>query len=176
MAALVKAKEMLNRITGISIPVFGVQWTPATSDRQAVRKFLVFLEDRRALFNPMPAEIEDHVISSIQRIRAECVATLGALGENAPAASNVRAIAAACRRFLDAPYPEFNDMFERRQRWRDGDFGRGLRHDTSPEAFFTALGEFRGYVGAHIAVLASTYDIDIHGDLTTILPPPVEQV
>lgn len=171
MTALIKAKEMLNRVTGFSIPIFGIQWTPVALDREAVRKFIVFLEDRRALFNPMPSEVEDDVIGSIRHIREQCVLTLGALGEKSQAAANVRAIGAACRHFLDNPYPEFNDAFER-HRWRDGEREFGLRHGTKPEAFFTALGEFRGYVGAQIAVLAALYDLDIHGDLTGIIPPP----
>lgn len=136
-----------------------------------MRKFLIFLENRRALFNPMDTEIEDDVIGSIHGIRDQCVTTLGAMGEKAEGAANVRAIAAACRRFLDTPYPGFNDM-DHRRRWRDGEFSHGLRHGTDPKAFYTALGEFRGYGGAHIAVLAALYDLDVQGDLASILPAP----
>lgn len=63
---LIRAKDMLARITGVSTPWLGISWTPPGSDRDAIRKFLAFVEDRRALFNPMPAEVEDHVISSIR--------------------------------------------------------------------------------------------------------------
>ncbi|WJR67094.1 hypothetical protein QTA58_23430 [Neorhizobium sp. CSC1952] len=102
---LIRAKEMLKRVTGISTPLFGVSWNPPASDRDAVRKFLAFLEDRRALFNPLPAEVEDHVISSIHMIRAECTTTVGTLSDKAAGAVHIRAIGAACRRFLDEPYP-----------------------------------------------------------------------
>ncbi len=126
------------------------------SDRDAIRKFLAFLEDRRALFDPSsPAEVEDHVISSIHMIRAECTTTVGTLSEKAPGVEYVRAIGAACRRFLDEPYPTFDDIMERRRDpyfERDEYHGR-LRHGTHPAAFFTALGEFRGFVGAQIAML-----------------------
>jgi hypothetical protein len=38
------------RITGISMPFGGVQWTdPGPSDAAIVRRFMVFLEDRRVL-------------------------------------------------------------------------------------------------------------------------------
>ncbi len=167
---------MLKRVTGFSTPVFGVSWNPPASDRDTIRKFLAFLEDRRALFNPLPAEVEDHVISSVHMIRAECTATVGAITEKAPGATHVRAIGAACRRFLDEPYPTFDDIMERR---RDPHFGREesdarLRRGTHPAAFFTALGEFRAFVGAQIAMLSALYDVDIHGDLVRILPPTLD--
>lgn len=175
---LVKATDMLKRITGFSTPVFGIQWNPPASDRDAVRKFFAFLEDRRALFNPLPAEVEDHVISSLHSIRAECTKTVGALGDKAPGAVHVRAIGAASRRFLDEPYPTFNDILERR---RDPHFGReehfpGMRYRTDPAAFFTALGELRAFVGMQIALLAALYDIEVRGDLVRILPPILEDM
>ncbi|WP_105384358.1 DUF6650 family protein [Neorhizobium alkalisoli] len=169
---------MLKRITGFSTPVFGVSWNPPASDRDAVRKLLAFLEDSRALFNPYSAEVEDHVIASIHAIRRECVTAVGTLGENAPGMENVRAIGAACRRFLDEPYPTFDDIMDRRRDpyfERDESSGR-LRQGTHPAAFFTALGELRAFVGLQIAMLSSLYDIDIHGDLVRILPPVLEDL
>ena len=44
--------EIATRLTGISTPIFGVSWTPAQSDVDAVRRTLVFLEDRRVLYAP----------------------------------------------------------------------------------------------------------------------------
>lgn len=176
MDLLIRAKDMLNRITGVSTPLFGISWNPPASDRDAVRKFLAFLEDRRALFNPHPAEVEDYVISSIHMIRAECTTAVGTLAHDAPGAKHVRAIGAACRRFLDEPYPTFDDIMERR---REPDFDQDeahgrLRQGTHPAAFFTALGEFRAFVGAQIALLSALYEVDVYGDLVRILPPVIE--
>lgn len=174
---MIRAKDMLSRITGISVPIFGVSWNPPASDRDVVRKFLAFQEDRRALFNPMPAEVEDHVISSVHIIRAECTMTVGSLSERAPGAAHIRAMGAACRRFLDEPYPVFDDIMERR---RDPHFDREdndarLRRGTHPAAFFTALGEFRAFVGVRIAMLSGLYEVDIHGNLARILPPVLNE-
>ncbi|MCW1410746.1 MULTISPECIES: DUF6650 family protein [Rhizobium] len=173
---LIRVQEMLKRITGFSTPAFGIQWTPPASDRDAIRKFLALLEDRRALFNPLPAEVEDHVVSSIHMIRAECTTAVGILSKKAPGVAHVRAIGAACRRFLDEPYPTFDDIMDRR---RDPHFDRdehygGLRRGTHPAAFFTALGELRAFVGTQIALLSAIYQIEIHGDLVRILPPELE--
>ncbi len=171
-----RTADILKRITGFSTPVFGLQWNAPASDRETVRKLLAFLEDRRALFNPLPAEVEDHVISSLHSIRMECASIVGALSEKAPAAVHVRAIGAACSRFLDEPYPTFDDIMERR---RDPYFDREetsgrLRYGTNPASFFTALGELRAFVGTQIALLAVLYDVEVHGDLVRILPPILE--
>jgi hypothetical protein len=171
-----KATDILKRITGFSTPLFGVSWNPPASDRDAVRKFLAYLEDRRALFNPIPAEVEDDVIGSLHSIRAECVSTIGALGDKAAGVVHVRAIGAACRRFLDEPYPLFDDIIDwRRDPYFERDYSSGrLRPGTSPAAFFTALGELRAFVGTQIALLAALYEIEVHGDLLRILPPVLE--
>lgn len=36
-------------ITGISVPIFGIQWQASPSEQNAIRTLLVFLEDRRVL-------------------------------------------------------------------------------------------------------------------------------
>jgi hypothetical protein len=91
----------------------------------------------------------------------------------------VRAVAAACRRFLDEPYPSFEDIGQQRREPRffreEVDHYR-LRPRTDPAGFFTALGELRAFVGQQLAVLAALYEIDIEGDLATILPHAVEDV
>ena len=171
-----KATDLLRRISGFSTPVIGLQWTPPASDRETVKKLLAYLEDRRALFNPLPAEVEDHVIASLHGIRAKCSETVGAMGDKAAGFVHVRSIGAACRRFLDEPYPTFDDIMERRRepRFERQEHYGWMRHDTDPAAFFTALGELRAFCGTQIALLAALYQIDVHGDLVRILPPLLE--
>lgn len=75
------------RITGISTPLGGIQWAdPGPSEAEMVRGFLVFLEDRRVLYNAMQLEVPDQVERSIHEIREECTRTLQRLGANAFAA------------------------------------------------------------------------------------------
>ena len=50
-------KEIASRITGISIPVFGVSWNPPEAERKIVRETFIFLEDRRALYNDFAHEL-----------------------------------------------------------------------------------------------------------------------
>jgi len=43
--------ELLNRLTGISCPVFGVSWNPVDTERSIARRIIIFLEPRRVLYS-----------------------------------------------------------------------------------------------------------------------------
>ena len=147
------------RVTGISTPFGGMQWSdPGPSDTETVRQFMLFLEDRRVLFNAMNLEVPEQVDRSINEIRKQCTTTMQSLAAKAFAVLPIRAIRAAGQRFHDDRNEEFR-FFDRRE------FG----HGASP-GFFTALGAYRAAVGYHIAVLAAHYDIAVEGDLARVLP------
>jgi len=152
--------ETARKITGISTPLGGVQWSdPGPSQRELVRRFIVALEDRRVLYNPMWLEIRSQVESSIHEIRAACTKTLQQLGEHDFAVVPVRAIREACRRFHDDSNLDFR-FFDLRDRYH---------HDATP-GFFVALGAFRATVGHQVAALAAHYDLAIDGDLASVIP------
>lgn len=154
--------ETARRITGISIPFGGLQWAdPGPSDGEIVRKFIVFLEDRRVLFNAEHLEVVSQVEHSIHQIREECTKTLQALAPGAFASQPIRAIREAGRHFHNAENEIFR-FFDARENYRHP-------YDGSP-GFFTALGSFRSAVGYQVALLAAHYDLDIEGDLAGILP------
>jgi Family of unknown function (DUF6650) len=151
--------DLARRITGFSTPLFGVQWTPPAAERDTVRGFLTFLEDRRVLFISHHLEVHGEVERSVHEIRHQCTETLTALPEQSRASPPIRAIRAACRRFLDAPRADFRNLYVR-------DFG-DFRESAG---FFTALGELRASVGAQVAVLAFLYRIELEAELASILP------
>jgi hypothetical protein len=156
-----KASNIARRLNGVTIGTVGASWTPPIDQRERVRAFMTFLEDRRVLYNPQWLEVERQVTDSVGQIREACSAALSDLPEDSHAAGPVRAIRAACRRFLDEGMrPDFPHM------------GRRMPmhgHDDGP-GFFTALGEFRATVGLHVAILAVEYGLDVEGGLKTILP------
>ena len=135
--------ETARRVTGISTPFGGLQWAdPGPSDAEVIRRFLLFLEDRRVLFNPFDLEVVSQVEHSIHQIREECTKTLQALGQAVFAVMPIRTIRQAARQFhddQDASYRSFGC------RWPYPEGG--------PE-FFTALGTFRAIVGYQAALLA----------------------
>ena len=61
----IAAKSLAHRLTGFSLPFFGVQWTPPADEREIVRGLMTSLEDRRVLFVPHHIEVVSHVTSSV---------------------------------------------------------------------------------------------------------------
>lgn len=152
--------EAGRRVTGVSLPGFGLQWAdPGPPEREQVRRFVVFLEDRRALYNPDYLEEESQVEHSVHDIRAECTKLLQQLGEGTYAAVPVHTIRSACRRYHDDANLQFR-FFDRHA------------HDRGTPGFFVALGALRAAVGEQLSRLASHYDIKITGELADILPKP----
>jgi hypothetical protein len=151
--------ETARRITGISTPLGGISWgDPGPGDGETVRQFLVFLEDRRVLYNAMDLEVISQVHRSIHEIREQCTKTLQALAPKAFAVLPVRVIREASRRFHD----------DEREAFRF--FDRGWSHHDSGPGFFVALGSYRATVGQQVALLAAHYDLDIEGDLASVMP------
>jgi len=153
---LYKFSEIASRINGISIPIFGVSWQPPKPERTIIRSLLTFLEDRRALYNPFAFESDHEVARSILEIRENLTDAIQQLPESSHALSNIRAMRAACREYLDNS--------------RD-DIGMGWRHSS----FFVYLGSLRTIFGYHIGQLAVMYGIDIEGELAKILPPEYKE-
>lgn len=151
--------ETARRITGISTPVFGMQWAdPGPTERERVRSFLLGLEDRRALYNPMQLEVRGDVDQSLHKLRQDCTEALRSLSEDAMAVSAIRAVREACRRFHDDAQLEFRLFYH----------GDGRLEANA--GFFMALGALRATIGQQVAVLAAHYDVDIESDLASIMP------
>jgi len=73
---------------------------------------------------------------------------------------DLRALRAACRKFLDKTQ---NDNIEMRY----------LRHpydNVSSWIFISGLGELRGVFGIHIAKIGVSYGLDIEKELSSIIP------
>jgi hypothetical protein len=144
-------QEVAARITGVSLPIFGISWNPPTPEREIVREVFVFLEDRRALYNDYPHEIDHQVAASVLAIRSELTAALKRLPESSTAAAPIRAMRAACREYLDSTA------------------GPGSR-SWGPFLFTTELGRLRAMIGVQVAYLAVEYGIDLEGELLQVIP------
>jgi len=151
-----KFSELASRLTGISIPVFGVSWQPPEPERKIIRKLLIFLEDRRALYNPFAFETDHQVTASVIDIRTALTDVIQQLPESSEAVSRIRAMGAACREYLNKSMER--DNFD----WRH-------------QGFLSHLGRLRTIFGYHIAQLAIIYGIDVKGELANILPPEYKE-
>lgn len=154
-----KFKEITSRLTGISCPIFGVSWNPPQSHITIGRKVISFLEDRRVLYNPYHMEDHNHCVESVIEIRRFLTAELGAITDDEGLSQSLRAMLAACRKFLDT-VQEIN----RRIIIHSGMNG------PANWIFNSALGELRGVMGIHIAAIAAQHGLDVEGNLVSILP------
>lgn len=147
---MIAFKEIASRITGVSIPIFGVSWTAPESEREIVRETFLFLEDRRALYNDYAHELDHEVSQSVLEIRTELTSALKRLPENSQAVSSFKAMRAACRDYLDHARP---------------------RCTGGPFSFMVELGTFRAMIGVQVAYLAVKYGVDVDGELACDIPP-----
>ena len=155
-------KEIAARLTGISCPVFGVSWNPPEAERSVARRVITFLEDRRVLYVDSEMEIPGHCVESVLRIREFLTGEIALLPEDAELAASLRALRAACRKFLGVA----NDDEDRIVR-----FGAHPGHYASWK-FNGALGALRGVFGVHLARLAAAYGLDVEDELASIFPQP----
>jgi len=148
-------KKYLSHLTGISCPIFGVSWTPPEDERQLIRQYLAFLEDRRVLFEDYCNENQKHVDLSIIEIRKETTALIGK-HLAAEAQDSLRAIRAACRDFLSSSNSSNHTGCHMASTW-------------------SRLGQLRSLAGVHIARLCTIYGIEVERQLLSIFPPTDEE-
>jgi hypothetical protein len=156
MANLIrKAKRVGRSITGFSIPIFGLQWTPPKDEREDIRALLTFLEDRRALYNPTSWEEPDRVYRSVQEIRGHLTDFIPKLAETSNANGHVLSMRRACRKYVDSM--DRLGGATRSMHWHDREF-------------LQALGEWRAVMGLHIAALSEIYGVVVQPELLSIFP------
>ena len=161
-----KFEEITKRLTGLSCPVFGIQWNPPEAQRSIARRVVRSLEDRRVLYVPYDVEIADYCTRSVLDIRQMLTKELSELDESSGQLyQSLKAIRTACRHFMDRT--QVDDRHPRRHLRHWGD-----PYDVDSQTFFLALGELRATFGIHLAILATQYGLDIEDHLATILPPP----
>lgn len=155
-----KFSEIANRLTGISTPLGGVSWEASELEVSIARRVIAFLEDRRVLYAPDELEVPSHCVHSVFEIRRCLTAELGRLDGGSEFAASLRAMRAACRKFLE----------------RVGVDGREVALYANHQGhwaswtFYSALGEMRGTFGVHLARIAARFKLDIEDKLATILP------
>jgi hypothetical protein len=152
--------EVVNRLTGISCPIFGVSWNPSEADVTKARRVLAFLEDRRVLYVPAEMERPDYCVRSVLEIRQFLTTEVSNRDFDSELAHSLRAMRAACRKFLETVQHDRRDIIV---------FANHLHHHAS-WVFNGALGELRGVFGLHIAKLAAQHGLDVEDTLAAILP------
>lgn len=155
-----KFSEIANRLTGISSPLVGVSWQPGELEVSAARRVVAFLEDRRVLYAPDELEVPSHCVHSVLELRRFLTSEIGKLDGGSDFAASLRAMRAACRKFLERVGVDGKDtvLYANRQgHWASW-------------TFYSALGEMRGIFGIHLAGIAARFQIDVEDKLAVIIP------
>jgi len=145
--------DLVKHITGFSTPIFGVSWSPPEPERDKIQKLIVFLEDRRALYNPYNMETVRWADESVLKIREELTDRLQQLSEGSKAAPSLRAMRAACRQYLDKL-----ELVKKLHSYRGSIKKLGIENleDVYRDLNFeSSLGELRTIFGIHIAKLCA---------------------
>jgi hypothetical protein len=160
-----KFSEIANRLTGISTPLGGVSWAASELEISAARRIIAFLEDRRVLYAPDELEVPSHCVHSVLEVRRFLSAEVGKLESGSEFAASLRAMRAACRKFLDRVGVDGSEVSlyaNRHGHWASW-------------TFYSALGEMRGAFGVHLARIAAEFKLDIEDRLASILPAKDEE-
>ncbi|WP_071891094.1 DUF6650 family protein [Hymenobacter sp. PAMC 26628] len=152
-------QEIKSRLTGFSLPFFGVSWQPDESEIKVARRIIAFLEDRRVLYSPHELEVPRHCIDSIQEIRKYLTEEIGKIAQRSELYDDLQFLRSSCRKFLDNIHSVRHDIANSQ------DFS-----SFSGWVFLTALGELRGVFGIGISKIATAYGLDVAGDLGKIIP------
>ncbi|NEB18140.1 DUF6650 family protein [Streptomyces coelicoflavus] len=156
-----KALEIMRRIKGFSTPLGGVDWDLPLPQRAVAKKVVVYLEDRRVLTMPRAVmhavEEPDHCVASVLQIRETLTQILMDPDTGDDLAENLKAMRAACRRFLNAAGPNHSGH---------------VRGHFESATFGAALGELRAVFGIQLGVIAARYKLELSEELADILPAP----
>jgi len=156
----VRFAEIVQRITGISTPVFGINWNPSADKRSVVKRLIAFLEDRRALYEDYCNEYGPWVEKSVLEMRQELTNVLKSCPDDAVLTNPIRAMRAACRKFLN----ELGHPGGHRSMRYPGQF-----------KMWEELGKMRAIFGLHLARLCVAFGVDVEPELASIFPQPDEE-
>ena len=157
-----KFKEIINKITGISIPIFGISWNPPKLDSDIAEDVIIYLEGKRVLYVSSEMEVPSHCIQSVLEIKSFLTNQMMKVNNNSNIYEYMSSMRKACNKFLNRcnNHHKKHDIVK---------YGGQWGHWASWE-FASALGEMRGLFGVMIMSIASTYGLDVEDELASIIP------
>lgn len=147
---------MRYRLTGVSVPIGGLQWEAKDDDREIARRTVNLFEDRRMLWKDFSRELEEDCVRSASEIRH----ALGDLIDSPDASPDLIRQLKVCQ----SAFREFMDACGGTDPRRHRHFGTG----TDPLSI--SLGRLRGLIGVQVGELKQKYRLDISDELATIVP------
>lgn len=148
-------KEILAGVTGVSVPIFGIQWKPVAADVTVARDVLRKLEDKRVLYQPHNMEGAGHCRASVEDLRRTITDALQQVDPKDKLGKQLAKIRRACRYFCDiVGSPAFD----------------GAAYPVQRSLLSRELTRLRNTVGSSVAAVAIMYGLDVEDDLASIIP------
>ncbi len=148
-------KEIASRITGVSVPIFGIQWTPAPAEVTIARNLLRHLEDKRVLYRPEEMEGAQYCVRSVEDMRKLLTHALQQVEPSSHFGKQLSKLRRACRDFCDivgsqrfaaTPIPVQRSLLGRE------------------------LGKLRKVAGVAVASMSLGFGLDVEDELASIIP------
>tara|TARA_B100001059_G_C17828917_1_gene583301 strand:+ start:405 stop:881 length:477 start_codon:yes stop_codon:yes gene_type:complete len=150
-----KFDRIYKNITGLSCPIFGIQWTAPAIESDEAKNVILFLEDKRVLFNPSNMEDPKHCALSVIEIRTELTRHLQTLPSDSNLASALKRMRKACQAFSNnLGHPKFSS------------FDPVVQTSILERELFKLREKF----GVAVAEVAVAYGLDVEDGLASIIP------
>lgn len=169
-------KEILRRsqINGVELPFIGggISWKTNPSEKEIANKFLLFLADRRALYQKWELEHEIAVMHSMREIRQRITIDIQNIDSKSNFFQAMRELQITCQSFLTLVenhtgplglHPPSREGYP-----RPAPFDHTWRQEQIE--FYVELGKLRSIFGHIIAAISIQFKIDIDERLEPILP------
>jgi hypothetical protein len=145
--------EFLKRFTGVSVPLFGLSWTPPPLERPAIVRLIAQLSDHRVLFDSGCGVLRRDMIDSSKLLREQITEAMAQIGDGSHGRPFLAEARRACQDFQSFIERKFNS---------DGYGG-------PEEDFYIALGELRAIVARSIVQLCELYGITVDSEVARIV-------
>jgi len=153
-------KEIVGRLSGFNVPVFGISWNPPEPHVKQARRIIMFFEDRHVLYNLSEVEMPEHCLQSVIEIRHFLTDEISSGSRGGQLLASLSGMRCSCGKFLDAVGSIDNEISK-----------HGLNHNHFASwEFISSIGELRGVIGIYLANIATMYGLDIGDALAAILP------
>lgn len=148
-------KKILKNITGVSTPLFGLQWSPPIVESDVAREIITFLEDRRVLYSPEEEEGPSYCRQSVEQIREMLTERMSRVTSNSEIRKLLSNLRTQCRKFCDEigsqSFP-------------------GLPVPVQKSILKRELEKLRLVAGKVVGALSVSYGIDVEDQLASIIP------
>lgn len=150
-----KFDKIFKSITGVSCPIFGLQWTPPPIESDEAKKTINFLENKRVLYNSSSMEDANHCVLSVIEIRNELTNKINILSSTSHLVKSLKSMRLACAKFCDSiGHPDY----------------KTYETPVQKSILDRDLVKLRNKIGQSLAIISIGYGLDVDDNLASIIP------